>query len=924
MRIGKWQLDVKERTLTAGSQTNRLTPRAWDTLVYLARRAGEVVTKEELLERFWRGDLSEDTAVRKSILEIRRALEDDPSNPTYIKTVTRQGYALVADVVEDTSDAANAIAVLPFDNLTGDAANDHLGDGLAEELINKLAHRGNVAVVARNSSFKFKGQQRAIPEIGEALKAAFVIEGSIRRHEGRIRTTVQLIDARNGLHLFSRNFDHDLAGEIQYYDAVASAAGDAVLGALRERGYEQGAPAQELPPTQTTAAPVRTAVRRPRWVWRFVIAGLAVMAVVVGVQMRNGGYSAGDPPPRSIAVLPFTDLAADSSGFHADLIHYLSEIGELTVIPRDVARNYSLEQSAPREIGRALNTAYLLSGMAQISDASASVSVQLIDAREGSLAWSEQYRADGLDIGGAMDRISAQIASQLAVTLNEAAQGRLNEVATHSWEAYELLQQALAHNDHRLWNWFVADHEAVQLLRRSLAADPDYLDAKFWLTVGLVSLPDGLDDADEMMALAAEILQQKPDDPWVNRTAALVIGRVEGDTPEALARREALLRHAVANRGELHGFLVDLALFLWFTDLSRDALQVMREWQKYYPDVISPMLAQLELSFNHDAELAAHYAEVVLANGWGAAHHVAPYHLLRNDYVESVRLLSLPDDQYVGGRPAESRDLLAAVLAQFYPDAALAWLDWAEANGGVADFRQALRSTILMRQGRVDALAAVVEAQVANNDPEHLLAQSNLSVLQARLADDEDERLRLLDQAFRFSEGFWSQRRSGETYNLRAFQMGSKAIGFAIMAAYFDPEASRAMLGAIFNHYDAGAAHWNIADKYMVLTLAHALAGDVDAAVEQFALAEKWGFRALYNLEVYGVFDERNTAIFHGLHADRRFLSLVEQIRQRNRQTLAAIKTQMPHVLEPGCYEPNAVQRRAACSVVTDPTLSSR
>jgi hypothetical protein len=540
------------------------------------------------------------------------------------------------------------------------------------------------------------------------------------------------------------------------------------------------------------------------------------------------------------------------------------------------------------------------------------------------MVWSKQYASEIVTPTEAMEAIATRIASQLAVTLTEAERGRLEEVATHSWEAFQFLQQALAMNDQQLWHFLGSEEETVALLRQSLAADSDYFDAKYWLTVALMSRPDAHQYADELSVLGPELLSIKPDDPFINRRNAAIIGLTDGNTPDALARREKLLRHAVAHMGEYDEFLVDLALFLWYVDLGADALAVMRQWESRNPGIISPLLGQLELSFNHDLDKAAQYAEVILENGWGAPLNVAPFHQLRNDFYKSIELLSLPDEQLGFGDPLQPRRMLVFLLSDFDPDAALRWIDWLDSKqSGSGDLKGA-RARLLVREGQEQALASLVELWRESDDPAYQRGLSYLANLRAQSATNEETYLRYLKEQFALSETYWSKRKIDGTYNLRGFQMGWQAIGFAVLASRFDPQASEVMLQAVFDHYDTGAAHWNIGEKYGVLTVAHALAGDVDAAVGQFTLAEKYGFRGLGLLTSLGVFDLRDSATYHGLIGDQRFVDLVEKIKARNQQTLRLVQERIPQALEPGCYEPGIVAQRFSCSSSSVPTLSTR
>jgi adenylate cyclase len=124
-------------------------------------------------------------------------------------------------VVSDKS-----IAVLPFVNMSGDPANEYFSDGIAEEILNVLAGTPELQVAARTSSFSFKGKSLEVPEIAAALKVRMVLEGSVRKQGETVRITAQLIDARNGFHVWSQTYDRKLEDIFAIQSEIARAIGD--------------------------------------------------------------------------------------------------------------------------------------------------------------------------------------------------------------------------------------------------------------------------------------------------------------------------------------------------------------------------------------------------------------------------------------------------------------------------------------------------------------------------------------------------------------------------------------------------------------------------------------------------------------------------------------------------------------------------
>ena len=121
--------------------------------------------------------------------------------------------------------AARTIAVLPFVNMSGDAGNEYFSDGISEEILNVLARTPELQVAARTSSFAFKGQNKEVPEIAQALRVRMVLEGSVRRQGERVRITAQLIDAETGFHLWSQTYDRELKDIFAIQDDIARAIG---------------------------------------------------------------------------------------------------------------------------------------------------------------------------------------------------------------------------------------------------------------------------------------------------------------------------------------------------------------------------------------------------------------------------------------------------------------------------------------------------------------------------------------------------------------------------------------------------------------------------------------------------------------------------------------------------------------------------
>jgi TolB-like protein/predicted Ser/Thr protein kinase len=159
-----------------------------------------------------------------------------------VKTALEQFFA--ASVSQPSAEPQPSIAVLPFVNMSGDKEQEYFSDGLAEEIINVLAHFPGLKVTARTSSFAFRGKEQDITKIAETLRVRTILEGSVRRAGNRIRVTAQLIDAADGYHLWSERYDRDMEDVFAVQDEIAAA----IAGALKVKLASQSTAARQYTP----------------------------------------------------------------------------------------------------------------------------------------------------------------------------------------------------------------------------------------------------------------------------------------------------------------------------------------------------------------------------------------------------------------------------------------------------------------------------------------------------------------------------------------------------------------------------------------------------------------------------------------------------------------------------------------------------
>jgi adenylate cyclase len=240
-------LDFARNSLRAADRNVQLRPKAVEVLHYLAENANRLVTKEELIQAIWPNVIVTDEVLTHCVSEVRQAIGDSQQN--IIVTVPRRGYRFTAPVVRIAASAAApppalptestgtdsgprsqsplldrpSVAVLPFANLSDDAQQDYFSDGISEDIITELSRFSELLIIARNSSFQYKGKAVDIRQVGRELGARYVLEGSVRRSGDRVRITAQLIGAETGAHRWAERYDRQVREVFAVQDEVARA-----------------------------------------------------------------------------------------------------------------------------------------------------------------------------------------------------------------------------------------------------------------------------------------------------------------------------------------------------------------------------------------------------------------------------------------------------------------------------------------------------------------------------------------------------------------------------------------------------------------------------------------------------------------------------------------------------------------------------
>jgi TolB-like protein/DNA-binding winged helix-turn-helix (wHTH) protein/Flp pilus assembly protein TadD len=254
IQFGPYELDLGGYRLTRAAKPVRLERIPMDLLILLARARGQLVTREEIIGHLWGNTAYVDTenGINTAVRKIRRALGDDAQSPEYIETVVGKGYRLrtgepgaaIPAPADHLEPPRIMLAVLPFENLSGDPGQEYFSDGLTEETIARLGQMAprTLGVIARTSAMAYKQTRKTVAQIGAELHVHYVLEGSVRRESEQARITAQLIRVQDQTHLWAESFDTRLDSILSVHGKIATAIADQVklrLSAEQQRRLER-------------------------------------------------------------------------------------------------------------------------------------------------------------------------------------------------------------------------------------------------------------------------------------------------------------------------------------------------------------------------------------------------------------------------------------------------------------------------------------------------------------------------------------------------------------------------------------------------------------------------------------------------------------------------------------------------------------
>jgi len=244
IKFGRFRLDLVDRRLTCSGQHVQLPTRALDILCELGAAHGEVVDKDRLMERVWPGRVVEENAIHIHVSSLRKALDAGSDGQSYVVTVPGRGYRLIgierdaarADPSESVRSkvSGTSIAVLRFANLSGDSSQDYFTDGIVEDIITGLSRISGFFVIGRNSSALYGGGDLDFAKVGRDLGCRYLVQGSVRKADNRIRITARLVEADTGVSIWAERYDRRIDDIFEVQDAIAMSLIGAIEPNLRK------------------------------------------------------------------------------------------------------------------------------------------------------------------------------------------------------------------------------------------------------------------------------------------------------------------------------------------------------------------------------------------------------------------------------------------------------------------------------------------------------------------------------------------------------------------------------------------------------------------------------------------------------------------------------------------------------------------
>lgn len=559
LRIGDFRVDSRRNELARDGKSVRLEPKVIEVLVHLATHAGEVVSREDLLAALWPGVVVGDDALTQAIIKLRRALGDDAHQPSYIETISKRGYRLIAPVEAESPPAAAAdgapqpprrlaailsadiagysrlmgendvatmqalkghqAAVLPLMEKFGGRVIDLAGDGILAEFPSAVGAVECAIDIQRTMT----AANAAVPRAQRLEFRIGVNIGDVIHDGGRIYG--------DGINVAARIQALARPGGIMISQVVLDQVRNRIpqrcasLGTTRLKNIRE--PVRVYQVALTNGAWLsdhiercRFALRGRRFVTGLVVASVILAAGAAGVAVLGknarmpwplgpdvrGGVTAALPV---VAVLPLTNLSGDakrdyfSDGMTEDIISALGRFSALRVLSRNAVEPLRGPGPIPQSVRDQLGVRYFVKGSVREGDGKLRVAVELSDAREGIVLWSERYEDQGAAVFEIQDRIVRNVATALAIRVSGIERSRSAHHPADRLEAYDLVLRARALTYRMTRD---SNREARALLARAIEVAPDYGEAYVTLAHAEYRRADQgwMPDPDEGMRRAEE------------------------------------------------------------------------------------------------------------------------------------------------------------------------------------------------------------------------------------------------------------------------------------------------------------------------------------------------------------------------------------------------------------------------------------
>jgi TolB-like protein/cytochrome c-type biogenesis protein CcmH/NrfG len=258
LSFGDCEIDLDRRELWRAGGAVHVEPQVFDLLVYLVQNRDRVVSKDDLIASVWGGRIVSESTLTSRINAARTAVGDSGRNQLLIRTIPRKGLRFIGAVHTQADDIQQAqaadpppdgvdepsrpalplpdrpaIAVLPFTNMSDDPEQEYFSDGISEDIITALSKLRWFFVIARNSSFIYKGKAVHMKQVAEELGVGYVVEGSVRKSGDRVRITAQLNDVSTGSHIWAERYDRELADVFAVQDEIT----ESIVAAIEPQLY---------------------------------------------------------------------------------------------------------------------------------------------------------------------------------------------------------------------------------------------------------------------------------------------------------------------------------------------------------------------------------------------------------------------------------------------------------------------------------------------------------------------------------------------------------------------------------------------------------------------------------------------------------------------------------------------------------------